>query len=63
MPQILAGHTDDQGFIRLVNSLLFGVISSYKPDEIWSYRSRTGLITSGCAFQVLAKLSFAFQPS
>ena len=33
--QVIAGESDDPGFIGLVNSLITGVINRYSPQQLW----------------------------
>ena len=60
MPQIPAGKTDDGGFIRLVNSLLFGVISSYRPDELWVIQIKNWFDHKWLRFSGIGKVEFRF---
>ena len=33
--QVTAGETDDPGFVEVLNSLVRGLVSQYKPEELW----------------------------
>ena len=60
MPQIQTGETDDGGFIRLVNSLLSGMIRSYKPDELWVIQIKNWFDHKWLRFSGIGKVEFRF---